>query len=346
MQQLGLFNDQRLPRRPYCTDDMQFGLSIRDLDDALKRKYLQFNPPHALYWIVLDIDAPVVTPSGEKPSRQMLAILDGKIPSPNFMAVNPVNGHAHAFYGLETPVAKGEHASAKALRYAAAIESALIFGLGADACYTGLVAKNPCNRAWRLVTFREDPYTLSELHDSLNLQGPSKSKLRREAIENGLGRNCELFDRLRFHAYSMAEIYKEDASFELWQRYIEGKAIEYNCFASPLDVREVKHIANSVSKWVWTHYTGRMSAEAFSKRQSARGAKGGRISAKTRMAQAGTPEAFSEQMKTIRAQKASSSDERGEKIRKLYEEKVSVTEISRLVGVSRPTVYKHLKSVK
>ena len=69
----------------------------------------------------------------------------------------------------------------------------------------------------------------------------------------------------------------------------------------PLDVREVKHIANSVSKWVWTHYTGRMSAEAFSKRQSGRGAKGGRISAKARKAEAGSPEAFSEKMKDVRA---------------------------------------------
>ena len=126
MQQLDLFGAQRLPKKPWCTDDKEAGLQVKPLARALAKRYLQFNPPHAVFWIVLDVDAPIALADTEKPSEQMLAILDGQIPTPNFMVVNRENGHAHAFFALETAVAKGEHASQKALRYVAAIEAALI----------------------------------------------------------------------------------------------------------------------------------------------------------------------------------------------------------------------------
>lgn len=296
MQQLDLFGAERLPKKPWCTDDKSSGLDVYPLAKALAKRYLQFNPPHALYWIVLDVDAPIALGDSEKPSEQMLAILDGQIPTPNFIVVNRENGHAHAFYALETAVAKGEHASQKALRYAAAIEAALIRGLGADACYTGLVAKNPCHEHWRLVNFRHEPYTLAELHDGLDLKGPSKSRMRREAIGQGLGRNCELFDRLRYHAYKMVAMYREDATEAQWIRYIQGKAEDYNDFQIPLDAKEVRHVAKSVARWTWVHYSGQMSDAAFSKRQAVRGARGGRISARSRESAAGGQEAFREQM--------------------------------------------------
>lgn len=305
MQQLDLFGAQRLPKKPWCTDDKEAGLQVKPLARALAKRYLQFNPPHAVFWIVLDVDAPIALADTEKPSEQMLAILDGQIPLPNFMVVNRENGHAHAFYALETAVAKGEHASQKALRYVAAIEAALIRTIGADACYSGLVAKNPHHDHWRLVEFRHEPYTLSELHDGLDLKGPSKSRLRKEAIGQGLGRNCDLFDRLRHHAYKMVEMYREDANEALWQRYIQGKAKDYNDFPQPLDAKEVQHVAKSVARWVWRHYTGQMSNAAFSKRQAVRGARGGRISARARESAAGGQDAFCEQMKAVRANRES-----------------------------------------
>ena len=296
MQQLDLFGAQRLPKKPWCTDDKEAGLQVKPLARALAKRYLQFNPPHAVFWIVLDVDAPIALADTEKPSEQMLAILDGQIPTPNFMVVNRENGHAHAFYALETAVAKGEHASQKALRYVAAIEAALIRTMGSDACYSGLVAKNPHHNHWRLVEFRHEAYTLAELHEGLDLKGPSKSRLRREAIGQGLGRNCDLFDRLRYHAYKMVEMYREDANEALWQRYIQGKAEDYNDFPQPLDAKEVRHVAKSVARWTWMHYNGQMSDAAFSKRQAVRGARGGRISAKARESAAGGRESFREQM--------------------------------------------------
>jgi hypothetical protein len=286
MQQLALFDACRLPFKPYCTDYKGDYLDIRPLKAALKRRYLQFNPPHAVNWIILDVDAPVALAGSEKPSTQMLAILDGTIPAPNFLAINPENGHAHAFYALETAVAKGDHASQKALRYVAAIEAALIRTMGADALYVGLIAKNPTHQDWRVLDLRKEPYTLGELHESLDLKGPSKSKLRREAMARGVGRNCDLFDRLRYHAYKMVELYKQDATYDQWLRYCYGKAEDFNDFAPELDAREARHIGKSVAKWTWTHYTGRMDDVAFSRKQGFKGAMGGRISAKVRAAEA------------------------------------------------------------
>lgn len=307
MQQLDLFGAQRLPKKPWCTDDKEAGLQVKPLTRALAKRYLQFNPPHAVFWIVLDIDAPIVLGDTEKPSKQMLAILDGQIPPPNFLVANPENGHAHGVYALETAVAKGEHASQKALRYLAAIEAALIRAMGSDACYSGLVAKNPCHESWRLVEFRREPYTLGELHESLDLKGPSKSRLRKEAIGQGLGRNCDLFDRLRLHAYKMVEMYREDATEAQWLRYIRGKAEDYNDFVKPLDAKEVLHIAKSVARWTWVHYTGQMSDKDFSKRQAIRGARGGRISARARESAAGGREAFCEQMAQLSSKGISES---------------------------------------
>jgi hypothetical protein len=286
--QLPLFEEDRLPRRPYCTDDKADGLVIRGLPRALKMRYLQYNPPHAIYWIVLDIDQPLIA---EKPSKTMMRILDGEIPLPNFLVVNPENGYAHAYYGLETPVAKGDHASQKALRYAAAIEAALITALGADALYTNLIAKNPLNKHWNVVDLRAEPYTLSELHDGLELEGPTKQTMRKALVEKahqeGIGRNVALFDHIRFYAYQWVDEYRQAASFLTWAMHLLDKVEGYNGFRVPLRANEVKHIAKSVARWTWDHYNGRMSDSDFSALQARRGARGGRISARKRAADAG-----------------------------------------------------------
>ena len=263
---------------------------------------MQFNPPHTIHWLVLDIDAPIALDSAG-PSVQMLAILDGKVPTPNFLVATPETGHAHAFYALETPVAKGEYASLKALRYAAAIEAALIYGIGADACYANLIAKNPLHTDWRVLEFRKEPYTLNELHDSLDINGPSKSKQRNIAIDSGLRRNCRLFDRLRYYAYQHVEMYREDASFDAWSRHLEDKVGNFNqAFEAPLDYREIRPIARSVARWTWTKYTGLMDDAAFSKKQAYKGARGGRISAKVRSESAiSKGETLNSQMSKIRS---------------------------------------------
>jgi hypothetical protein len=44
---LGLFGSaDRLPRRPYCSDDLEAGLRIRSLHQALSKPYIQVNPSY------------------------------------------------------------------------------------------------------------------------------------------------------------------------------------------------------------------------------------------------------------------------------------------------------------
>lgn len=47
-----------LPQKPYCTDDLSFGLKIRPAETAIKKRYLQYNKPTDLRWFVYDVDRP------------------------------------------------------------------------------------------------------------------------------------------------------------------------------------------------------------------------------------------------------------------------------------------------
>jgi len=321
------FNCFRLPRKPWCGYG-ETGLYVRPLSAALKRPYIQYNSPHAIFWIVIDIDAPIALDSAEIPSKKMLAILNGDVPAPNFLVINPENGHAHAYYALDTPVAKGDFASRKALRYAAAIEAALIRTMGGDALYVNLVGKNPIHPEWRLLVFREAPYTLSELHDSLDLKGPSKKEMRDAIIIKGLARNCQIFEQLRRNAYRMVELYRADANESQWHDYCLSKAHAYNAaFHPPLDDNEVKHIAKSVSRWTWKHYIGLMPDDVFSRKQARKGAKGGRISARARKEKAESEgSTLSEKMKQVRAKQP-----------------ISVGEPWKELGISRAAYYRRKK---
>ena len=60
--QLELFRE-RLPRKPYHTDELTSGLSIADVSRALGARYIQPNGPTHRHWIVFDVDQPVATPA-------------------------------------------------------------------------------------------------------------------------------------------------------------------------------------------------------------------------------------------------------------------------------------------
>ena len=52
---LALFR-QRLPRKPYHTDDLEHGLLIRSAARAANARYIQPNGPTHRYWLVYDVD--------------------------------------------------------------------------------------------------------------------------------------------------------------------------------------------------------------------------------------------------------------------------------------------------
>lgn len=257
--QLSLFAE-RVPRKPYHTDDLSTGLSIRAAQHALKSRYIQPNGPTHKFWLVFDIDREGAT----------LDWYDRHAPAPNIVVTNTANGHAHLIYGLEIAVRTAPDASSAALRYAAAVEHALQQKLGADFCYGGLICKNPLNAHWQVSCWEQNLYTLDWLADYVDLS-PYSGKKR--LPEYGLGRNCNLFDSVRKWAYKA--IRQGWPEFDRWLEAVETRAYAYNKrFSVPLPANEVAHVAKSIAKWTHRH----MSSEGFSAWQAVQGAKGGKAS--------------------------------------------------------------------
>ncbi len=228
---LELFND-RLPHKPYFSDDLHFGVRIAGKERAILAKYIQFNQPHAMFWLGFDVD------------RTGAAIdwSDRNAPAPTLTITNPENGHAHLLYALETPVRTAPDGKMKPLRYAAAVENALRKKLEADTGYSGLICKNPNHGHWKIAVWQPELYTLDWLADFLDLNAANDKEI---VADYGLGRNCTLFDKTRKWAYRA--IRQGWPEYEQWLQACYERASAYNLqFASPLDENEVIGIAKSI----------------------------------------------------------------------------------------------------
>ena len=278
-QQLELFGGTaRFPRRPYCTDNLADGLRIRSLPHAMRRRYIQVNPPHLRFWMLFDLDRPGAA----------LAWDDALLPEPAWSATNPANGHAHIAYGLSAPVLVSDAARQAPLRYLAAVESAYRVALDADPGYSGLITKNPAHAHWRVLRGRQVCYELGELAEWVDL--PKFLPKRGVKPENiGLGRNCDTFEHLRQLAYREVRGWKEARTagvFVQWLNHLYYRAQDYtaNEHPSPLDYRECHAIAKSVAKWVWYRFDIEDSDRRFSELQAHRGSIGGKASGASRRA--------------------------------------------------------------
>lgn len=163
---LELFND-RLPHKPYFSDDLHFGVRIAGKERAILAKYIQFNQPHAMFWLGFDVD------------RAGAAIdwSDRNAPAPTLTITNPENGHAHPLYALETSIRTAPDGKIKPLKYAAAVENALRKKLEADTGYSGLICKNPNHSHWKIAVWQPEPYTLDWLADSLDLSAANDKEV-------------------------------------------------------------------------------------------------------------------------------------------------------------------------
>jgi len=260
--QLDLFGGpDRLPRRPYCSDDLSKGLRIRSLGQALNKPYIQINPPHLRVWSIYDVDR----------EGGGLAWEVANLPPPSWAAINRENAHAHLVWGLSAPVLVDSPNMRQApLRYLCAIEAAFRTKLNADVGYSGLITKNPAHPLWLVLRGPRIGYELRELADYVDLP---KHLPKRKPEEVGLGRNVALFDWLRHYAYKQIRYYKGDVrNFVVWQSHLNNKALERNGeFMYPLDRREVWYIVKSVSKWVWRRFDIEASDRRFRALQAARG---------------------------------------------------------------------------
>lgn len=264
----------KLANRPYCSDDLSFGLTIRDKLIAKEKKYIQANQPYLINWLCFDVDYPCVLET---------TFEEKFLPAPNFMIVNPVNMHSHLLYGLVTGVSCSDNSYVKPLNYLSAIEYALREELKADNSYTGLIVKNPCHEDWKTYEIQNSLWTLPELEEYLILP----DKLPDKAKYIGLGRNCTLFEIGRKYAYEQVFAFKsllnKDAFNNEVLAYIEKNNTN---FPEPLGMNECKSIAKSIVNWTWKNYKKKMNDQEWkeyvqkthtSEIQSKRGKKSGEV---------------------------------------------------------------------
>lgn len=247
MQQLAfdLFAEDRLPRKPYCSDDLAQGLLIRPLHVALSKRYIQPNRPGMASYLAFDVDRPDAG----------AAWIDSNAPRPSFVIKNPDNGHAHYLYALEHAVCTTSAARLQPLRYLAAIERSISKELRADPGYSGLIIKNPSHHHWQTIITETRPYSLSDLASHLDLSAAPARPVERDSW--GLGRNCTVFDDLRFWSYKAVTGYWRPGGESAWLNAVRDHAHTLNLFASPLQLKEVDQIAKSVGNWVWKRFNPR-----------------------------------------------------------------------------------------
>lgn len=261
---------KNLPKKPYCTDNLEYGLQIRTVMEAIKKRYIQPNKPTDIGVLVYDVDR----------STSHYDWDDRHCPAPNFVVMNKENGHSHLYYILLVPVHQQATAKKNPIRYVAAIDIALTHKLGADINYAKLIAKNPMNEYWVVYTFCEYPYELGELAEYLDLTKLKDGRRRLEGI--GLGRNCDLFDWTRRWAYREIRKPVENYLFDTMYRerdFIERcitYACHHNTFKVPLPTRECETIGKSVGRWVYRN----MSPAGFIEWCARRGKKSGVVRAK------------------------------------------------------------------
>lgn len=169
---------------------------------------------------------------------------------PNFLVYNPANFNHQAFWLLSDPVhCQQESKNRKPYQLLRAIESAFDDKYDGDHRFARYISRNPLFHAadtdWR----HNRGHKLSELAEVVELNQQRIKTGSRTVIESAAtGRNCTVFDDLRFWAYKQDTA---DMNFSTWLQRCTTQALQYNAFTQPLALKEVKSIAKSVAQYTF-----------------------------------------------------------------------------------------------
>ncbi|MER4674834.1 replication initiation protein, partial [Klebsiella pneumoniae] len=259
-----------MPNKPYCTNNLDMGLSIRNKAKALEMLYLQANQPAIQTCLLFDLDK----------KNSFYTFEQVGLPIPHFITKTPKTGRCHYGYMLKAGVCKTQQARLKPLKYAAAVEMAMAKKLKADLGFAGLITKNPLNDHWSPFWSGADLYDLDYLADFVDLEKPQIQKKKSEAY--GLGRNVNLFEDLRQYAYRTVLNFKKISTFEKFENELLLKAQGLNTFCNPqnpLQYKEIKATVRSVARWTWKNF----DSHTFSQIQSNRAKKPRKTNVKNEM---------------------------------------------------------------
>jgi len=226
----------RFPHKPYCCDVFPEN-RIRKLDVALKKRYIQFNPPNWKSIIAVDVDRAVTDDECK----------NAGLPPPTWISINPKNGHAHYIWVLISPVWVGGDNQNPA-RYFTAMQEAYRVALQGDAGFAGLLTKNPISVAWiTSSTSNYAKYSLSGLAKGVTLK-KGKQKKQKDELN---GRNNKLFNETREWAYVEVHQHTDVSSFSLKvQAHIDSLN---SLLSNPVSMSEILSTGRSIIKWVWKH---------------------------------------------------------------------------------------------
>lgn len=235
-----------LPYRVHATNDFSRGAYRERVETARTMAEIAPDPPGWITALRFDVDR----------EGAGAAWLDAELPPPNIIVTNPRTGHAHLIYLLGGWVRTdfAEARGQRVVRYAAAIERAYAAALGADLRYAGRFHHNPLSSEYSTKVGREEPYSLAELAQYVDLSMPEKKQ-----PTVGIGRNVEIFDRLRRWAYAAVADWRI-GGYDAWHgvalRRAEQIAADIGAESArgPLQANEIVHIAKSVARWVWEKY--------------------------------------------------------------------------------------------
>lgn len=260
--QTDMFFQGRLPYKPYCTDDLSAGIRPRCYATAIKRRYIQVNPPHLRMWLLFDIDR----------AGGALAWEDAMLPMPAWAAVNRANRHAHLAYALSAPVLTADYKGRQApLRYLAAIEAGMNAKLGGDSGFASLITKNPVHPHWMTLHGVPDAlrgYDLQYLDEFVDVAKFRPYVGKTNVHAEGLGRNCTVFNLAARWAYKNVRLFKSGGGIRMWEAAVLTRCESINGdFPHPMIFSETKAIAKSISKWVWTRFDITASDARFAQLQ-------------------------------------------------------------------------------
>jgi len=233
---------ESVPYHPLATNKLG-SLSHFPKDIALSKNYIQHNKEGSIKTLIIDVDD----------SEGHYKWDDLHAPPPNFAIMNPVNGHVHLAYFIRNKIFRNRVDNMKAFRLLSAIETALIKKVEGDPYYTNLISKNLLSEHWSRYFFNLYEYDLDYFFDYLVL--PPKTYKENTLFNAGLGRNCTMFDQLRFWAYSSFRDFNYNIDLDFFINHLFAHATRKlnSQFIIPLGEREIFGIAKSIGKWTYIH---------------------------------------------------------------------------------------------
>lgn len=258
---------KRLPRTMLVTNNLNLGLHLEAKTTGVRNRYIQINHQNLTKMMVFDVDNPIT-------------LYDWKyldIPTPNIIIINPRNKHFHMVYLLSDQnfICRSENARLKDILIYQSIYRELCKRLQADSRYVQKIMKNPFHNYWNTKVIHEDTYTFEDFAKYIDLKSianfesspiRSDESLTRESE----GRNCTVFERTRFYAYSCLKNFNFGASTEDSMNFYDA-VFDYaknlnNEFEIPLNDREIKSTVKSIVNWTLIHFGNASEKQDFEKK--------------------------------------------------------------------------------